>query len=60
VLGVGGDLITALDGKPVEENNALARVMAKKRAGDKLDLTVLRNGHAMTISLTLTEGPEML
>ncbi len=59
-LGVGGDLITAIDGKPVTENDALARVMAKKRAGDKLQLTVVRNGRAQNLTFTLTEGPEML
>ena len=59
-LGVGGDLITAVDGKPVEENDALPRAMAKKKAGDELQLTVLRNGRSQKIVFTLTEGPEVL
>ncbi len=59
-LGVGGDLITAIDGKAVEEGDALARAMAKKRAGDKLELTVLRSGRTQKLTFTLTEGPEVL
>jgi S1-C subfamily serine protease len=59
-LGVGGDFIVAIDGKPVDENDAVPRAMAKKRAGDKLDLTVLRGSKQVIISFVLTEGPETL
>ena len=59
-LGVGGDLITAIDGQPVDSNDALPHVMAHKRAGDKVQLTVLRNRKSVNITLTLGEGPETL
>ncbi len=59
-LGVGGDLITQIDGKPVTSNDALPRVMAHKQAGDKMQLTLIRNGRTQTVTLTLGEGPETL
>ena len=33
-LGVGGDLITAIDGKPVKEQDAVTRAISRKHAGD--------------------------
>src|SRR5215831_13666767 len=41
-LGVGGDLITAVEGQTVEGNDSLTRVLNRKRAGDPLNLTVYR------------------
>jgi len=50
---VGGDLITAIDGKPVTSDDALTRAVGKKLAGETLDLTVLRNGRSMNLKVTL-------
>lgn len=52
---VGGDLITAVEGKPVTDDNSLRRVMNKKLAGETLDLTILRDGRSMNLKVTL--GP---
>jgi S1-C subfamily serine protease len=60
VLVVGGDLITEIDGKPVTSKDALPRVMARKRAGDKMQLTIFRGGRSQSVTLTLGEGPETL
>ncbi len=59
-LGVGGDLITAIDGEPVESSDALEHAMLRKRAGDKLQLTIIRSGKQQTVTLTLGEGAETL
>jgi S1-C subfamily serine protease len=57
-LGVGGDFITAIDGKPVAENEALSRVIAHKRPGDSLDLTIYRGGRTLNVKVKLGEAPE--
>jgi len=52
---VGGDLITAVDGKRVEEQDAITRAISRKHAGDTLDLTIWRDGRSMDVKVTLTE-----
>ena len=43
-LGIGGDLITAADGQPIEDKETLKRLMDKKHGGDMLELTINRGG----------------
>ena len=57
-LGVGGDLVTAVDGKAVDEPDSLTRVIARKRPGDIIDLTVIRNGRSTDVKVKLGEAPE--
>ncbi len=52
-VGIGGDLIMAIDGKPIDRYDALARVLSKKRAGDSLELLIYRGGRTMKIKVTL-------
>jgi S1-C subfamily serine protease len=52
-LGIGGDLITAIDGKPVEEPDAVTRTLSRKHAGDTLNLTVVRGGKNVEIKVVL-------
>lgn len=59
-LGVGGDLITAIDGKPVTADTDLTRAINRKRAGDTLSLTVYRNGSTRVVKVTLGTAPEIL
>jgi S1-C subfamily serine protease len=59
-IDIGGDLITAVEGQPVTGNETLQRAMAKKRGGDTLDLTVLRNGKSLTIKVKLAEAPQVI
>ena len=59
-IGIGGDLITEIDGKPVETQDALRRAMNQKKAGDKLALTVFRGGKTVKIVVTLGSAPEAL
>jgi S1-C subfamily serine protease len=57
-LGVGGDLITEIDGKPVNEQDAIIRMLARKHAGDTMDMKVYRNGKTVNLKVTLSEAIE--
>ncbi len=53
---VGGDLIMAIDGQAVEARDALSRALSRKRPGDKMELTVYRNGRTLKLKASLGEG----
>ncbi len=57
-VGVGGDLIVAVDGKPVDRQDAISRALSRKRAGDILSITVYRNGRRVEIKVRLGAAPE--
>ena len=57
---IGGDFITAVDGQAVTGNETLQRAMAKKRGGDTLELTVIRNGKSQTLKVHLAEAPQVI
>ncbi len=57
-LLIGGDLITEIDGKSVSEQDAVIRVLARKHAGDTMDLKVYRNGKTTNLKVTLSEAAE--
>jgi S1-C subfamily serine protease len=59
-LGIGGDLIVAIDGKPVEGENSLTQSMIKKRGGEMLVLTVYRDSRTMKVNVKLGSAPEAL
>ena len=59
-LGVGGDLIMAIDGKPVEGQDALRRALNQKKAGDRMELSIFRGGRTMKVPVTLGSAPEAL
>ncbi|HTS77515.1 MAG TPA: trypsin-like peptidase domain-containing protein [Bryobacteraceae bacterium] len=57
-LGIGGDFITAIDGKPVTDDDSLHREVARKRPGDAIDLTVYRDRRTIHVKVTLVQAPE--
>jgi S1-C subfamily serine protease len=59
-LGVGGDFITAIDGKPVEGNDSLRHAVSRKRPGDVLELTVYRARSRQKVRVKLGEAPQTL
>ncbi len=59
-IGIGGDLITSVDGKPVESQEAIQRAMTRKRVGDQLELTVIRNGKTQKVNVRLGESSVVL
>ena len=60
VIDIGGDLITAVDGKRVDQEDAITRGIYKKHAGETLDLTILRDGRTMDVKVTLGAQSEVL
>ncbi len=58
-IGIGGDLIMAIDGQPVDRLDALSRALARKRPGDKVELTLFRNGRRVNVTVTLGEAPTL-
>ena len=48
-LGIGGDLIVAIDGAPVTQADALQRALNRKHGGDPLELTIYRSGRTMRV-----------
>ena len=56
-LGVGGDLITAIDGKQVQRQDALVQAISQKHVGDSVLLTIYRNGRVINLSVKLRRPP---
>ena len=59
-IGIGGDLITEIDGKKVETRDALTRAVEGKKAGDKIELTLYRGGRSRSVTVILGSAPEAL
>jgi S1-C subfamily serine protease len=54
-VNIGGDVITAIDGNDVSSMDDLSAVVKAQQPGDKVELTVLRNGKEITVVVTLGE-----
>ena len=59
-LGIGGDLIVAIDAAPVDGQNALTNAISQKHAGDNIVLTVFRGNRTMKVTVKLGSAPETL
>jgi S1-C subfamily serine protease len=57
---VGGDLIVAIDGQAVQDQQALSQVMNNHRAGDTVRLTIYRGKKKMDVSVALGEAREQV
>jgi S1-C subfamily serine protease len=53
----GGDAVTAVDGKPVLQNNDLSELIAQHKPGDTVPLDILRDGEHTTVDVTLGSRP---
>jgi S1-C subfamily serine protease len=53
---VGGDLIVAIDGKKVEDQQELAQMMNNHRAGDTVRITIYRGKKKLEVSVVLGEA----
>jgi len=54
---VGGDIIVAIDGKPVKTNNDVAELIGAKRPGDSVKITVSRGDDRRTVTVRLGKRP---
>jgi S1-C subfamily serine protease len=58
-LLAGGDLITAIDGHPIQTFDDLLRYLINNKSpGDKVTLTVLRGDQSMDVIVTLAKRPQ--
>jgi S1-C subfamily serine protease len=54
---VGGDVITAVDGKAVNSMTDLSSYISSKNVADNVTLSVLRNGNTISVQVTLGARP---
>lgn len=59
-LGIGGDLIMAIDGKPADQLDSLRTGLKNKKPGDKVELTLFRNGRRVNVTVVLTANANVL
>jgi S1-C subfamily serine protease len=57
-IGVGGDLIMAIDGRACDRQDALSRSIGQKHPGDPLDLVIYRGGKQIKVTVKLGEDSE--
>jgi len=59
-ITLGGDLIIAIDGENVQDQQDLAQVMNAHRAGDTVKVTIYRGKQKMDVNVTLGEAREQV
>lgn len=59
-MPVGGDVIVALEGKPIRDFEDLVSELVGYQAGETVDLGIIRDGENLTIPVTLSARPEDL
>jgi serine protease Do len=52
-----GDVITKINSDKIDSTHSLQSVIGKHKPGDKVTLTVVREGKTITLSVILAEGP---
>jgi S1-C subfamily serine protease len=55
--GRGGDIIVAIDGKRMNDSDAVAAAVSSKRPGDEVEIEYVRDGERETETVELTERP---
>jgi S1-C subfamily serine protease len=53
-----GDIITSVDGTPIDANHRLADLVSQYQPGDRVKLTVWRAGDVKGVTVTLGENPQ--
>src|SRR5690349_5278206 len=59
-ITLGGDLIVAIDGQRVEDQQDLSHVMNSHRAGDSVRVTIYRGKKKMDVTVTLGEARQQV
>jgi len=57
---VGGDLIVAIDGQEVQDQQELSRIMNSHRAGDTVKVTIYRGKRKVDMDVTLGEARQQV
>jgi len=55
-LRIGGDVLVAVNGKPIASQMDLNLLLNRARPGEKVTLTIIRDGKKMEVPVTLGEG----
>ena len=57
---LGGDLIVAIDGEKVDDQQTLSQMMNNHRAGDTVKITIFRGKKQLDVTVTLGEAKEQV
>ena len=57
---IGGDLIVAIDGEKIENQQLLAQIMNRHRAGDTVKVTIYRGKKRLEVPVTLGEARDQV
>lgn len=57
-IAVGGDVITAIDGQPINQIQELQTFIQQAQPDQQISLSVLRNGEQVDVSVTLGTRPQ--
>ena len=60
-IGIGGDLILEIDGRPMNQRESLTSALRRKRPGDTVRLKIFRDGQVKEMNVTLggSEGTRL-
>jgi len=53
-----GDIIIAIDGEKISNNDDLYRTLDKHQVGDTVNIEVMRNGRSMRVPVRLSDVPQ--
>src|SRR5579859_880029 len=59
-ITIGGDLIVAIDGQDVQDQQELSHIMNSHRAGDTVKITIYRGKRKMDVQVTLGEARQQV
>lgn len=60
-MKTGGDLIIAIDGHPVRKfDDLIVYLVRETRPGQEVELTIIREGKEMQLTVKLNERPETI
>jgi S1-C subfamily serine protease len=57
-VAIGGDLLVSINGRKAEDANSIPRALRGKRAGDTVEVELIRNGKRMKLQVTLQAATE--
>jgi S1-C subfamily serine protease len=57
-VAIGGDLLVTINGKRAEDANSIPRALRGKRAGDTVEVELIRGGKLMKVQVTLQAATE--
>lgn len=59
-ITIGGDLIVAIDGQDLQDQQELSHIMNSHRAGDSVKITIYRGKRKMDVQVTLGEARQQV